>query len=82
MSWSHPRPGCYKRSDGPFDAVVLQEGEIWRSYVYFNGEEVDRGEWDGRGVAMRNARGAMKRARALRSEEVIAREADGDDDDC
>ncbi len=81
MSWVHPRSGCYKRTEGQIDALVLQDGEIWRSHVYVAGELVDQGEWDGRGVALRNARGAMRRARSLRAHELVTKDFDEEDDD-
>lgn len=59
--------GTYVRTDGKCDALVRIDGEIWRSFVYYDGELVDQGEWDGRGAAFRNARGAMKRAFVLRA---------------
>ncbi len=80
-SWTHPRAGIYKRTEGSIDGLVMQEGELWKSIVYLNGEEVDRGEWDGRGIALANAYGAMMRARSLRSEAWITRDQDGDEED-
>jgi hypothetical protein len=67
VSWKRAGEGKYARTDGAIDALVIQDGELWRSYVHVDGEIVDQGEWDGRGQAFRNAYGAMKRAKSLRA---------------
>lgn len=73
MSWEHVEPGLYMREEPVMNgkhvvrAVVMQDGEFWISRVYFDGEQIDLGEWDGRGVALTNARGAMKRAVMVRT---------------
>jgi len=48
-------------------ALVALEGELWKTRVYWGLVEVDRGEWDSRSVALRNAWAAVRRARELRN---------------
>lgn len=81
MTWERTDVGFYRKNDGAIDAVVRQDAEIWRSYVYFEGCEVDRGEWDGRGVALRNANAAIRRALALRAPIKTSQKQDDEDDD-
>lgn len=81
LSWEHPRDGLYKTTDGDFDAIVVQDGELWRSVVTFQGMEIDRGEWDGRHQALMNATGAIKRGKRVRSPTRSLRDEDEDDDE-
>lgn len=43
-------------------AIVDQVGELWMNRVYLDDIIIDQGEWDGRRVALHNARNAMRRA--------------------
>ena len=79
--WEHSCEGEYRLVRGRYDALVKQSGETWSSYVYVDGIEVDRGEWDGRGHALRNAEGAMRRARFLRSPTKFKGDEDENDDE-
>ena len=81
--WQHAGLGKWTRRVDVIDAVVVLDGEIWRSFVYYDGVEVDRAECDSRTVAIRNAWGAIKRARSLRTTSVVEakREQEDDDDD-
>lgn len=62
LKWEKRETGKYVCKEGRFDAIVRLDGELWKSFVYLDGTELDRGEWDGRTAAFRNARGAIKRA--------------------
>lgn len=66
-AWKQVVEGIYDRRDGLGHALVALEGEIWCTRSYWNGREVDRGEWDSRSVALRNAWAAVRRARELRN---------------
>lgn len=85
--WVHSGPGLYTRDEKVMNdkhwvrAVVLQDGERWISRVYFDGEEVDRGEWDGRAIALNNARGAMKRAVMVRTTGHLEHREEEEEDD-
>lgn len=73
--------GVYVKADGKCKAMVMLEGEIWRTYVYFEGAIIDQGEWDSRGVALRNADGAIRRARKLRDPCRAIKEEDEDEEE-
>lgn len=79
--WIRLDEGIYSRREGLGHALVCLEGELWCTRVYWNGKEVDRGEWDGRGTAFRNAWAAVRRARELRNPLVFAGRVDEDDED-
>ena len=80
MRWNHPQPGFYQYTEGLYDAIVKQDGELWRSYVYYAGQLIDQGEWDGRGTALRKAISAVDRGKALRSPGIISEEEEEEDD--
>lgn len=84
--WKRFGDGSYGRRDGDAEGIVILDGELWVSTVFWLGELVDRGEWDGRGTAFRNAVSAMRRARALRNPTETASkdertEAEDEDDE-
>ena len=79
--WQKAETGKYVRRLGECDAVVVQNGELWESFVYYQGQLVDRGEWDGRAIALRNASGAMKRAHALRNPLKDAKRREEEDEE-
>lgn len=87
IDWKKARTGLYTAEYGPCTLIVVQDGELWRSIVAFEGLEVDRAEWDGRLVALRNAVGAAKRAISNRSPLHVLRKREqeslleGDDDE-
>jgi hypothetical protein len=85
--WVHSRPGLYVRDEKVMNdkhwvrGLVMQDGERWISKVEFDGELVDMGEWNGRDIALVNARSAMKRAVANRGTRHLERATEDDDDD-
>lgn len=79
--WVFKEKGQYRRSEGRFDALVVLDGEWWLSIVFCDGQEIDRGEWDGRATALRNADHAVRRAKDLRDPiGALKRREDGDDE--
>jgi hypothetical protein len=79
--WEHPGLGCYtwESEKGSIKAQVLQVDELWISRVFYKGEEVDRGEWDSRSVALHNCRGAIDRVMQLRDLALITRDRSQDE---
>lgn len=67
MTWKREGAGHYTYTDGKIDAFVKQEGEFWINAVYYDGKISDCGEWDGREMAFRNARRAIRNCVRLRS---------------
>lgn len=82
--WAAGFDGLYSRREKHMKGIVYLDGQTWVSRVWVNGDEVDRGEWDGRDIAIRNANGAMKRAVALRRYEsecpAFAGDCENDDE--
>lgn len=79
--WRQRSMGVYLKRDGECDAIVCLDGEIWRSTVCYAGLTVDKGEWDSRSVAMRNADGAIRRAKKLRDPCRIPRSDEDDEEE-
>jgi hypothetical protein len=79
LSWSKLKSGVYGCTDGKFNATVALVGELWINTVYYEGEIIDKGEWDGRGAAFRNTRRAMRNGVLLRNPIQTAEEEEDDD---
>lgn len=96
--WKRGYAGLYHFKAEGVLGLVSQEGEHWLSVVYVGKsaetmKEVDRGEWDSRSTALRNAKAGMERACWLRqfdngaprmppkSEPEFPWDDDDDDDD-
>lgn len=79
--WARTTNGRYVRREDNVLAIVYLVGELWRSFVYYEGEIVDQGEWDGRSTAFKNAVSGMRRARDLRAPLMMAARFERDEDD-
>lgn len=66
VRWRRNPGGAYVVDGTRLRAEIIQDGELFVSRVYIDGEERDRGEWASREIAMQNAENAMRRGRFLR----------------
>lgn len=79
-AWERVGLGHYRKVDGKYESQVRLVGELWRSCTSYEGVIVDSGEWDSRPAGFRNATGAVRRGRALRSPVACANQRDDMED--